>query len=285
VGSSKGGNKKENMERRKWAGPGAGLVVVAAVACLVALSGLASASGSGYNLSFTQSANGSNANSDLIAVSSSYSSGPNLSAQFTVAGTVVTNSEDYIYEVWFGGSSDSNATAYTLFSNNTTSGYYFGETSNAGSFGQLPFTLSNGGATLSFSIATDLLPPSSSFTLNAVAIYGTETSYSYSWLGSDYGPTGNGGGGSGTCTATSCTTTPAGSSGVGSWTYIIVGVIVVVVVVALVLVLVMRKKKGTPPPPGMGQPGQPAWGAPPPPGGGGSQTWQNPPPPPPPGTG
>jgi len=259
-------------------------VVVAAVTCLVALSGLASASGSGYNLSFTQSANGSNPNSDLVAVSSSYSSGPNLSAQFTVAGTVVTTSDDYVYEVWFGGSAAGNATAYAIFENNTTSGYYFGETSNAGSFGVLGFALSNGGATLSFSIATDLLPPSSSFTLNAVAIYGTETSYSYSWLGSDYGPTGNGGGGSGTCTATSCTSTPAGSSGSGSWTYIIIGVVVVVVVVALVLVLVMRKKKGTPPPPPMGQPGQPAWGAPPPPAGG-PQTWQNPPPPPPPGTG
>lgn len=253
----------------KWLG----LSPIAALAFVLVLSGSVAASGSGYNQSFSQAASGSNANADMTAVSTNDPGGANVSVQFTVAGQVILNSDTYVYEVWFGGSTAGNATAYGIFSNNSTNGFYLGYGSNSGSYGNLPYTLSGGGSTLSFSIAKAILPPSSSFTLNAVAVYVSGSSYSYSWLGSDYGL---GGGGSGSCTGNSCTLTPAASA--FNYWIVIIPVIVIVVVVVVVLMLVMRKKKGTPPPP-MGQPGQPAWGAQPP-AAPGQPTWQNPPPPP-----
>jgi len=263
----------------KW--KGLSLVAIVAVAFVLALSGLASAAGSGYNQSFSQSANGSNVNSDLTSVSTNDPGGLNLTTSFTVAGQVILNSDTYIYEIWYGGSSASNATAYAFFSNNTTAGFYAGYGSNAGSFGYLPFTVSGGGSTLTFSIAKTILPPASSFTLNAVAVYGSTGSYSYSWLGNNFN--GLGGGGGGTCTGSSCTVTSSSSS--FNWLIVIIPVIVIVVVVVVVLVLLMRKKRPTQPAmmgqpggPMMGAPGQPAWGAPPPPPSG-QPYGQSPPPP------
>ena len=151
----------------KWLG----LSPIAALAFVLVLSGNVAASGSGYNQSFSQAASGSNANADMTAVSTNDPGGANVSVQFTVAGQVILNSDTYVYEVWFGGSTAGNATAYGIFSNNSTNGFYLGYGSNSGSYGNLPYTLSGGGSTLSFSIAKAILPPSSSFTLNAVAVY------------------------------------------------------------------------------------------------------------------
>jgi|HubBroStandDraft_1064217.scaffolds.fasta_scaffold67922_3 hypothetical protein len=259
----------------KW--KGLSLAVVVAIAFLFALSGLAAAAGSGYDLSFSQAAGGANPNADLVAVSSNDPGGANLSVQFTVAGQIVVNSNLTGYIVWFGGSSDVNATADVVFSNNTTSGFYLGYGSSAGTYGSLPFTISGGGATLSFTIAKTILPSSSDFSLNAEAVTGINSKTpSASWLGSSYGN-----GATGSCNGSTCTTTPSGSTSSFDWWIVIIPVVVIVVIVAVVLMLVMRKKPPAPSPM-MGQPGQPmgqpGWenSAP-------SNMGQNPPPPPPPG--
>jgi hypothetical protein len=248
----------------KWSRWGLGAVVTVVVALL--LGGVASASGSGYNLTFSQAARGTNANTDLVAVSSNDPGGPNITVQFTVAGTLVLNSDQYVYGVWFGGSGPGNSTAAVEFSNNSTAGFYDGYGANSAQYGYMPYTLSAGGATLTFSIAKTIVPPPSSFALNAYAATGSKGSYSYSWLGSSYS-------GGGSCTTTSCTTTTSsGSSGAfSSWWLVIIPVVVVVVIVIVVLVLLMRRKPAQPgmmPPPGqpsMAPPGQTGWGNPPPP--------------------
>jgi hypothetical protein len=234
----------------KW--KGLSVAVVVAIAFLLALSGLARAAGSGYDLSFTQSAGGVAANIDLVAVSSNDPGGPNLTVQFTVAGQIVTNSNDTGYLVWFGGSSATNATADAVFTNNSTAGIYLGYGNDAGAFGSLPFTISGGGATLSFSIEKTILPTASDFTLNVEAGSGSsDRSGSISWLGSNYA-----GGQTGNCNGSTCTTTTGGGSTPFDWWIVIIPVIVVVVIIVVVLMLVMRKKPPAPAPM-MGQPGQP----------------------------
>jgi hypothetical protein len=234
----------------KWKGLSLGVVV--AIAFLFALSGLASAAGSGYDLSFSQAAGGANPNIDLVALSSNDPGGPNLTVQFTVAGQIVTNSNTSAYLVWFGGSSEANATADVVFTNNSTMGIYLGDGNNAGAFGYLPFTISGGGATLSFSIAKTILPSASAFTMNAEAGSGqSATSGSLSWLGSNYA-----GGQTGSCNGSTCTTTTGAGSTSFNWWIVIVPVIVIVVIIVVVLMLMMRKKPPAPTPM-TGQPGQP----------------------------
>jgi hypothetical protein len=256
----------------KW--KGLGLATVAGVAFLMALSGLAAAGGSGYNLSYTQSAgHSSNGAVDLVSVSSSYTSGLNLTVSFSVSGSIDYTSNTTGYIAFFGGSSYANATSYAVFSNGT--GAWVSTTPFGG--GTMVPTISGG--TLSFSMATANLPPPATFSVNVLAYFGlTRTVGSYTWLGTNY----NGGG---TCTGTGCTTTSGGSAAF-NWAYVIIPVIVVVIIVIVVLVLVMRRKgpsaqagmMGQPGQP-MGQPGQPGWtNAPPPPQG--QPGWQSPPPPP-----
>ncbi len=250
-----------------------GIVAVFSVVALLGLTGLAAASGTGYDLSFTQSASGSNANADLTAVSSNDPGGPNITVTLTVAGTFQLTSGDYFYGAWFGGSSVTNATAEAVFTNNSTVGYYAGYGSGAGGFGYLTYTLSSGGSTLTFSIAKTIVPPSTSYSLNGFALYSSDDGKTgtYSWLGSNY----NGGG---TCTTTACTGTGGTTSSSSfDWWIVIIPVVVIVVVIALVLVFVMRRKP--PMQPAMGQPMAPP-GAPM--DAAGQPTWQNPPPPPPP---
>jgi hypothetical protein len=259
---------------------GLGLSAVVALAFVVALSGGAAATGSGYNQSYTQSAgHSSNAAVDLVSASTSYSSGPNISVSFSVSGSINYASSDYGYYVWFGGTAVSNATAYAIFTNGSAD--YLGGSSDSGAFGTLVPTISGG--TLSFSIATALVGPASSFSFDVFAFEGTASNVgSYSWLGSNFnGQTGNGGGG--TCTGTSCTSTSTTST--FNWWIVIIPVVVIILVIVVVLVLLMRKKPaqpgmmGQPGQPMTGAPGQPAWGAPPAPPAG-----QSPPPPPPPGS-
>jgi hypothetical protein len=254
----------------KW--KGLSLVVVIAVAFVLGLSGFVSATGSGYDQSYTQSSGHSSvADVDLVAASSSYSSGPNLTVSFTVSGSIDFSLDtDQGYIVWFGGSTTANATAYAVFVNASSLWVSTAPVGEGVLFPQVS------GATLSFSIATAQLPSAASFTFNVLAYHGfSQTSGQYSWLGTNY----NGGG---TCTGTSCTTTTGTTS--FDWWIVIIPVIVIVVIIVLVLVLVMRKKPPTQPgtmgPAGqpMGQPGQPGSGTSAPMD---QPSWQTPPPPPP----
>jgi hypothetical protein len=253
----------------KWSGLGL-IVFVLAVVFVLGSSGFTTATGSGYNQSYSQSAGHSSVPGvDLIDASSTYSSGPNLTISFTVSGTIsYANSTDQGYIVWFGGSSYENATAYAVFANQSS--IWLSSTPS----GEGTLTPQVSGGTLSFSMATAELPSPSSFTFNVFAYHGfTQTTGQYSWLGTNY----NGGG---TCTGTTCTTTSSGSS--FDWWIIIIPVIVVVVIVVIVVILVMRKKPPTQPAM-MGQPAQPMdpmgtpTSAPP----AGQTNWQTPPPPPP----
>lgn len=235
----------------------------------------AAAGGTGYNLSYSHAA-GSSSNSavDLVALSTNDPGGLTVSVSFTVSGTLNLASENYVYELFFGGSAESNATDWVIFTNNSTAGETFGSTGNGGGFAYVPYTLSGGGSTLSFAINKSAVGPSSSFSANAYAAAGllSSGSFTYSWLGSDY--LGLGGGGGGTCTGvtpSSCTST-AVSNAIAWWIYgAIATLIVVVVIVVIVVVVVMRKKKSPPPPPMMAPPPAPMGG-----------TAPMPPPPPPP---
>ncbi|MCI4365894.1 MAG: hypothetical protein L3K10_07565 [Thermoplasmata archaeon] len=254
----------------KW--KGLGLMVVFGIALLLPLSGFASAAGSGYNQNFTQSAGHStNSAVDLTSVSSSYSSGSNISVTFSVSGSINFADSNYGYLVWFGGHTASTASAFASFSNGT-GGYI---ASGGSGFGVIVPMISGG--TLSFSIATAVVGPESTYSIDAFAFFGVAaTTGTYTWLGTDY----NGGG---TCTsATSCTSTSGSSAPFNYW-IIVIPVIVVVLIVVVLVVLMMRKK---PAQPGMmGQPGQPpmqpvqpGWGSAPPP------SSDPAPPPPPPGS-
>jgi hypothetical protein len=229
---------------------------------MLALTGFAAAAGSGYDQNFSQAASGSTPDGDITAVSSNDPGGLNITVSLTVAGTFQLSSGDYFYGVWFGGSTPANATAEALFTNNTTAGIYVGYGSGAGAYGSMLFTLSNGGSTLSFSIAKTIVPPAASFTLNGFALYTTDNGKtgSYSWLGNNY----NGGG---TCTSTSCSTTSGTSSTPFNWWLVIIPVVVVVVIIIVVVALMMRRKPPAQPAmmPPMGAPDQPMGQAPPPP--------------------
>lgn len=251
-----------------------GLSAVGAIALVVCLSAAAVASGSGYNQSYTQSPTTSNASVALTAVSSSYSSGLDLNASFTVEGSLVLNNEQYGYFVWFGGTTEANSTAEALFSNNTTAGEYYAFSSGSYSFGGLPYSIS--GSTLTFAIPTSIVGPSSTFSIDVYAWYEATggTSAAFSWLGTDYANHGTGGGGS--CGATGCSSTSSGSgssSGLSAAVLgAIIGAVVVIAIVAVVVVLLVRRRR----PPMQAQPGAPGAVMPPPPPG------AAPPPPPPP---
>lgn len=258
----------------KWRSIGAGTAIAMVTALL--LSGIVAASGSGYNQSYTQTPTNSNTAVGLTAVSSTYTSGANLSASFSVAGTIDLTSSDYMYVVWFGGTAETNFTAEAYFTNNTTAGYYVTASSVGGEFGLMDFTLSNSGSTLTFSIATALVGPASSFAIDAYALYSTKSSAQYSWLGTDYS---HSGAGSGSCGSSGCSGSSSSSSSSSSLSgavlYGIIGVVVVVVVIVAVLLLVMRRRRpptaapapmpaGTMPPstPGMAPPPPPPQGQP-----------------------
>ncbi|MGC2789456.1 MAG: hypothetical protein WA547_05295 [Thermoplasmata archaeon] len=256
--------------------------MAAAIAAVLVLSGGVAASGSGYNLSYTQTYTGSYPAIGLTGVSSSYSSGSNITASFTVSGQINLVSDDYSYDFWFGGTASTNTTAWVFISNNTTTGEYYGGTSESSEYGTINYTLSNGGSTLTLSIATNVVGPSSSFAIDVFAGYSTSTTGSYDWLGTDYGDFGGGGGNGVTCTATSCTAAPAAASSLlsGLLLYAVLGIVVVVIVIVVVVMLVMRGKKPptSAPAPGAGwmPPPQPGMAPPPP-------QYQPMPPPPPPG--
>lgn len=266
-----------------------------AVAALLVASSVASASGSGYNLSFSQTPTaGVQSNVALTSLTTSYTAGTELNTTFTLAASPDLTSDYYVYWVYFGGDASTNATVYVEFSNNTTSAYYYVSSGSGGGggggFGYINFTTS--GDSITFPIQTSWVGPASSFLVDVEAWFDNGNSYSVSWLGSDYSS------GGGTCT-TDCGGGSSSSTATGLFglavgfliLLLLIPIIVIILIVVLVVVLVRRGRRNKqqttvvqqvvyqqPPPPGYpGQPGAPAPQYPPqqPPMGG------SPPPPPP----
>ncbi len=240
---------------------------------LLSLSTLAHPS-SGYNQSYTKTAGSTpNANVDLVGLTSTYAGGPSLGVVVKVAGSFQATSASYVYIVWFGGSSSSNATAEFIVSNNSTSGEYYGFSNGGGGFGTENFTLFGGGSSLNFTFPVSLVGPASSFSLAAYAEYVGSSSYDISWIGAGYtGTGGGGGGGGGGCSGVVCSNGPSASPSNNGWfLYVGVGAVIVVALVAGLALMLLRKRKNTPPPP----PGYVAPGYP------GAVSYQSPPPPPP----
>jgi hypothetical protein len=235
----------------------------AALLGLVLTAAPALAGGSGYNLSYSAAADSNIIPGvDLVAVATTYSSGPNLSASLTTAGTPITDSSEYSYVWLFGGGATGNSTAWAFLENNTA--YLHSSQLGFPGVEAIGFTLA--GATLSISVATSVVGPASGFTFNGEASRGDSANTStYSFLGTNYR-------GSGTCTGSTCS-----GSGTGSGTQpapFPIGAIiwpVIIVIVVIVVILLVRRRRSTggaavppSPPPTYGG-GNPPPPAPPPP--------------------
>lgn len=256
---------------RNWKIALAGTLLAAAILAAP----LASASGSGYDLSFSASAGSASPNVALTSLTTS-ASGSSVTVTAQVSGQFVTNSDLYYYYFYFGGAAASNSSAYLDLSNNSTDLTLI-STIGGYNLAYVPYSLGSGGSVLTFEVTQANVGPASSFTANAEALYTSSTgTVSISWLGSNF----LGGGGSGTCTATSCTgTSTTTNSGPSALEYGAVALVVIIIVVVAVVVLVTRRKKS---PPAMAPSGSPM--PPPPPAGMTPQgpAGQMPPPPPPP---
>ncbi len=204
---------------------------------------------SGYNQSYTKTAGStSNANVDLVGLTSAYTGGPSLDVVVKVAGSFQVTSPDYLYIVWFGGSSSSNATAEFIVSNNSTSGVYYGFNNGGGGFGAENFTVYGGGSSLNFTFPVSLVGPASSFSLAAYSEYVASGSYDISWIGAGYSGTGGGGGGGGGgCSGVICSSGPSASPSNNGWLlYVGIGAVIVVALVVGLALLLLRKRKNTP---------------------------------------
>ena len=207
---------------------------------ILLISGLTAATGGSYTQSYTRATNSTlPANVDLVAASSSYSSGPNLTVSFSVAGTVVTNDYNFSYTFWFDGDWTENATAAlsvgyapSLGSNTTTTArlYLY---SNGAAAGEewIPFQV-NGG-TVSASVATSAVGPADSFAVNVVASdYIRGGPSTTNWLGTGFSE-GSGSGGN-PAPGTSTTSVPIGE--------IIWPIVIAIVVVVVIIVMVRRRR-------------------------------------------
>ncbi|MCI4360239.1 MAG: hypothetical protein L3J91_00890, partial [Thermoplasmata archaeon] len=215
----------------------------ALVAAVVLLTPIAAASGSGYSLSYTKSAGGTtNANVDLISLTTSPTA-TQVTVTFQVSGSLVLNSGSYAYYIFFGGGAQTNATAYAWFSNSTANGTWFSVSGMSYGYGELPFTLGNGGSSLTFAINQSAVGPASTFTANAFAAQGSRNSGTYSYLGTNYV-------GGAMCSGTTCTSTGTSTASTTSgWVWIGLGLgVVLVVIILVVVVLVVLPKRRTPPP-------------------------------------
>jgi Human adenovirus early E3A glycoprotein len=245
--------------------------VAGLIAAVMLLTPLASGSGSGYNLSFTQtSGHASNSAVDLISLSSSDGGGLTISVTLQVSGTLNLASSHFVYIVYFGGQTQGSAVGYATVSNGTSA--WLSSASGGGGFGFFSYTLGSGGSSLTFPMNKTDVGASSSFSMNAYAVYapttGSSNGATFSWLGTDY--TGTGGGGGGTCSGnlSTCTQVVNNALTLATWIVISVVLLFVVIIVVVVLVVVMRRRR-TPPPMMMGQPpqsqGMPPAPPPPPP--------------------
>lgn len=219
-----------------------GSLVLAAsvVLVLVLTAGLAAATGSGYNQSYSRASNTAlPADVDLVSVSSTYSSGPNLTVSLSVAGTVVTNDDNYSYAFWFGGSWSGNATAAIGIGSPTLTAQSLASltTYSGGTFHaqpSIPFHVSGG--TLSVSVATAIVGPASSFAVNVVAShYAPQEPSSTNWLGTGFATP---------CTGSGCSAGGTGTGGASSSIPIgeILWPVVIVAVVVVVVVLLVRRR-------------------------------------------
>lgn len=229
---------------------------------------VASASGSGYNLSFSSSGTSFAGAINMVGLTTS-ESGATIVTTVTVSGQIDLSSTNTFYFVYYGGASASSATTYAEFSG-SDSGSWF-SSAGGGGFGSVTASVTNSGSSMTFALNTSSMPASSGFTVNAEAYQGSASSGSVSLLGSS-NPNGVGG----SCNGTSCASTTAASTAVAWWLYAVLGLVIVIIVVVVVVVLVVMRRKRTPPAQPMA--GQPA--AEQPPMGAGGPGTQAPPPPP-----
>lgn len=267
---SEGGFSAAVMRRRLALGSA---TLALLVGTIVALVPLASAAGSGYNLSYSRaSGSTTNANIDLVSVSSTDNGGATLSVTFQVSGHLVLSDSNYAYSLFFGGGGQSNSTAWATFTNNSTVGDYFSSSGGGFSSGPLAYSLGSGGASLTFAINKTAVGPSSAYSLNAYAVYSLATGGGgISWLGTNYQ-------GSINCGPSGCSgpAVNAINNAFGLLAIITLVAIIAVVVIVVVVVLVVRRRRH--PPMGMMPPtGGPMMGAPPT----GTGPMAPPPPPPP----
>jgi hypothetical protein len=222
--------------------PFAATALAAVVVFLLTL-GSAAATGTGYDLSFSQAPTTAISDVALIDLQSYDPGGNNITVTMTVDGTFVLNNANYSYYLFFGGGAQENATAYALWSNSTV-GTYVTLQGGVAPTGPLVGTLSNGNSELSVSIAKAVVGPSTDFVENALASYTTSATSANSYLGSYYG-------GGGACSGAQCSTTNTSPSSF-DWWIVIVPAVVAVAVVAIVLAVVLRRKPPAagPPPPG-----------------------------------
>lgn len=212
-------------------------------AALLVLAGTASAGGTGFNLSYSTQTNALILPSvDLVAVSTSYTSGPNLTASLTLAGTPVTNAPGYTYYWLFDGAGTGNSTAWAFVDRGGADLH----SSN------LPFGLPEAinytvsGSTISISVATSLIGSSSGFTFDGVAFNGSSGNPdTYSYLGTDYA-------GNATCPGPSCTqgnngNSPSGGTGTsGIPPGEIIWPVVIAVILVIIAVVLVRKRRAKP---------------------------------------
>ncbi len=215
-------------------------LAVVAGALLLGSAGLAAASGSGYDLSFSQAPSTAIRSAALIGITTYDPGGSNLTVTVTLDGPFVLNSASYSYSVDFGGGSQLNATAYALFGNNTTAGSYVSLEPSSSPAGPLPFSLSNSGTVLTFSIAKVAVGTSSGFIVNALATATLGTTTASSALGSFYQNVGS-------CSGPLCPASSGGGSSPIDWA-VILPVVVAVALVALVVVA-LRRRRSPPPTP------------------------------------
>jgi hypothetical protein len=208
--------------------------VVAFMALVLAAAVPASAQGSGYNLSYSAAPNSSIvASVDLVGATTHNSGGPNLTANLTVAGAPMANSTGYQYVWLFSGVNATNATAWVYLAN----GVALFHSKGLRTAEEVNYTTI--GSTLSLTVTTFLVGPSSTFTFNGQASEGNSTSPSTSSaLGTNYN---NGG-----CGGSSCGT--SGGSHPFSWSStevleVAAGAIVVAVVVVSVVLVARRRPK------------------------------------------
>ncbi len=166
--------------------------VAVSVLLLLEIGASAAGGGSGYNLYFEQKPTTSNLDIALTELTTSYSTGPNLTCSLVVAGTLDLSSSDYGYTVYFDGNTTTDSTAYASFSDNTTGvlvriigSAWYGYTEI---FQAEDFDLSEAGSTLTFGVNASYIGPASNFTVNAEAAGENGTGLQTSWLGSENAP-------------------------------------------------------------------------------------------------
>ncbi len=220
-------------------------LAVVAGALVVGSAGLASAAGSGYDLSFSQAPSTAIRSAALIGITTYDPGGANLTVTLTLDGPFVLNTTSYEYSVDFGGGSQLNASAYALFGNNTTAGSYVSLEPSSAPAGVLLFSLSNSGTVLTFSIAKVAVGTSSGFIVNAFATATVGTTTASSALGSFYQNVGS-------CSGPLCPTSSGGGNPFEDWA-VLLPIVVAVALVALVVVALRRRgsppASGAPPPP------------------------------------